>query len=594
METGDFKLVNVVDAQLDDITSEITLPIHSGPAENTFQQFTSNSRGTNQLLFNVQVPSLSTAFSRKLLIQSEITIEVEFGDNIIAGEVYFNYGESDSLQAFPLNSLITTSQGNLNNCAVTVNANQIMAALLRMYKPDELEKYNSLSPSLTDSFYLNYPDAIGTNNNPMGSYSVGSYNNKYIPRGAFPIVITDVATGAVINQTKLTAQAPAAGSPAGTPPTYYKKIQITFKTTEPLLFLSPFLSGNSNNAASFLGINNMTITLNIGQPNKVFSSGTYVENAAGNKVPAIKNISVVKFTDPKLLLNFFTLPAQAFDKIQPKNICNYLQYAPFIFQSNAALAPDESTTISFNNVQLNQIPQKMVIVARKPLGEQRWTDTNSFCVIENISMNFNNKSGILSSATQSQLYNMSVKNGSQQNFYEFSGRGVSIGNNAGSIVPTSGSILVIDPALDLGLGPQYSNGSGGQYNVQFNLKIKNQWLPGDTDPAHAFTPEIVLICVNSGIFITKNGSSETQSGLYTQEMVLETKSKPSVMDSLSYNKLLGGAIENINSIGKHVKHLVSGSKNVIEDKIEDKIDDVDGGAFSGGSAKKGKLHRFAR
>jgi hypothetical protein len=53
---------------------------------------------------------------------------------------------------------------------------------------------------------------------------------------------------------------------------------------------------------------------------------------------------------------------------------------------------------------------------------------------------------------------MSVKNGLQMNFYEFSGEGVSNNSDGDpTIVPTIGSVLVIDPAIELSIAAEYSN-----------------------------------------------------------------------------------------------------------------------------------------
>ena len=41
----DYKLYNIVDSQLEDITSEISLPVSSGSTSNTYQQF--NAHGSS-------------------------------------------------------------------------------------------------------------------------------------------------------------------------------------------------------------------------------------------------------------------------------------------------------------------------------------------------------------------------------------------------------------------------------------------------------------------------------------------------------------------------------------------------------------------
>jgi hypothetical protein len=237
----------------------------------------------------------------------------------------------------------------------------------------------------------------------------------------------------------------------------------------------------------------------------------------------------------------------------------------------------------------------MIIFARKPIGKQTWTDSNSFYVISNISMNFNNRSGILSSASQQQLYNMSLRNGVNTNYYEYSGvactgvQGI-VGRTkletTTSLVPTTGSVLCINPSLDLGLGAAFSNMSGGQFNVQFDIMVANQTNLGPQDI------EICLLCVNSGLFITRNGTSEIQTGLLSQEMVLDAREKPSAMDTGTYTRLVGGATENLQTIHKHLKHLFK--KNVVNNQLPalENAGASCGGTMSAGASSRKRLNKF--
>lgn len=512
---SDFKLINIVDSQLEDITSELTLPVITGSSSNTFQTFNAQaSTGTTQIQFNVQIPSLATATSRHFLAQTDITLKVDISGGNTAGvwapgEQLFNYGMTNSLQAFPLNSLLTTVQSAINNAAVTVNTRDVMPGLLKMYNYEELAKYNSLTPSLVDSFYQNYTDGLQTNNNVIGNYAVGGFSKEYQPRGVFPVglyqINNDGSVGALI-PTGLQVYADA----NGTAP-YGGSFYVKFTTTEPLLFLSPYISGNSNNHASFLGINNLTITMNIGDASRSMSNASYAmthgDDTADPVVPSvscktIKNVSLYQYSNAKLLLNFLTIPPVLYSKIEPKNVVNYNQYTSYNYSTAQIIAPSTASipskaTLTFNNIQLNQIPSKFLIFAKKAISDTY--DSNSFMVINKASFNFANKSGILSSANRVQLYDISVKNGLQMNYYEFSGKGVSNSTNGVSeVVPTIGSILCIDPAIDLSIDAQYTNMSAGQYNMQFEIEVENQSF---TD---SITPTVYLVCVNSGLFITEN------------------------------------------------------------------------------------------
>ena len=218
-------------------------------------------------------------------------------------------------------------------------------------------------------------------------------------------------------------------------------------------------------------------------------------------------------------------------------------------------------------------------------------------LLKGASINFANRSGLLSTASQVDLYNMSVRNGLQMNFYEFSGGGVS--NNAdgdSEIVPTIGSVLCIDPAIDLSIDSEYSNMSKGQFNMNFSINVYNQ-------TKEAISPTLYMICVNSGIFITDDGTSRFDIGLLSMDQVLETKNQVAVLDKHSYeNDVVGGSIENLGSIHKHMKlnfhkasvkeaHLDHGPGEFVPGH---EAGGMSAGAMSSGSMPRRRIHKFAK
>jgi hypothetical protein len=225
-----------------------------------------------------------------------------------------------------------------------------------------------------------------------------------------------------------------------------------------------------------------------------------------------------------------------------------MDYPRFISNTTQALpawdpalgAQPQIFKLTSNSIQLNQVPDKMIIVARLPMSQQNWSTTSSFLAIENIVCNFNNQSGILSSATQVDLWKMSMRNGSSQNFNEFFGEAsVNNGQGTGTYVPTTGAMLVINPTIDFGLPNYLSAGSQGNFNFQFNLSVYNQF-------PYAVTPELVLICCNSGIMVTSQGVSNLYTGMLTKELVLKTNESTEVdpISTIEYQRLVGGKVCN--------------------------------------------------
>ena len=587
----DYKLCNIVDSQLEDITSELALPVVSGSTSITYQQFNAQGGTSNtSMQFQIQVPSMATAVNRHVLAQTDIDLQIDLAGGTTPGywdanEVLFAYGKTNSLQSFPLNALITTIQAQINNSNVTVSTRDVMSALLKMYNYEELARYNSLTPSLIDSFYQNYEDGVGSNNNVLANYSVGTFSKEFQPRGCFPVKLYQMDG---VTPVGLTIKADASGNAP------FASFIMRFTTNEPLLFLSPFISGLSKNHASFLGLNTLNITLNLGDATRVMSNAAFGTHATAT-TKTISNVTFMKANNSRLLLNFLDIPPQLMAKVEPKNVVNYNQYMSYNYSTSQAIPANGRATLTFNNVQLGSIPSKILIFAKKP--NMTTYDSNFFLSITGATFNFANRSGVLASASQVDLYNMSVRNGLQMNFYEFSGEGVSNDSSGDpDIVPTIGSILVVDPAIDLSIASEYSNMSKGQFNMQFSINVYNQTNEN-------ITPTMYMICVNSGVFITERGTSRFDVGLLDKEQVLKTKEQEAVLDKHSYeNTVVGGSIENLGCIHKHLKlnfHKATAKEDHLDNAPGEYVPGNEAGAMSAGAMASGsmpkrRLHKFAK
>lgn len=333
---SDYKLVNLVDAGLEDIANELTLPVICATSSNTFQTFSALTVSKTQIQYNIQIPSLSTSFKRNVLQQARPKLKLNFNGGTTVGywepdEKLFAYGTSHALQAFPLNSAFSTVQSQINNSNITLASSEMLSALLKLCNYEELAKSNSLCPSLVDSFYYNYSDGVGSNSNVLGNYANSTYSKEYQPRGVFPVKLTDANGNPVPYSFKADAH--------GTSP--YAYIYLEFLTTEPILFLSPFSSGISGNQANFLGINglNMTFTMNAQAGEYMMSNASYALDSQGNSGKTIGSVELVSFTDCQMLFNFQTIPPQLYDKILPKNVLNFNQYTSYPTAYNSAIAP---------------------------------------------------------------------------------------------------------------------------------------------------------------------------------------------------------------------------------------------------------------
>ena len=573
-----FKTVLVRDSVIGDITDDIDYAVKSGASQATYQQFPTTSASNSALIFNIQVPSENVIIGRDVLINTGLTATLTL-TGVPLGETAWDYGATDSFQAMPLNSLFSTATAQINNTTVSINTQDVLPSLMRMNNSRELYRYNSMTPVLPDQAYGLYGDAVGANNNPLADYSIASYDVDQVPRGAFPVSYTVVHTKA------------AGGTDAllvSTDPLDTWTIVVSAVISEPIV-LSPFIFGDPCfNQQGFLGINNMTFTFNIDATCKrLWSSAnpyiTKVElgslanpNGFNYQAGAVGGaLFQTAPASPQMLFKF--LSSQPSDLIATKNIVPYMDFPRYLTSSaNAsAIAAGNSSTLTSSNVQINQIPDLFIINIRKPMATQDANDANAFFKINNISINLNNQSGLLSSATAYDLWRMSVRNGSTQSWAEFSGQ-ASVG---GVSKATTGSLLILSPAYDLSLPDYITCGSLGNYNFQFTVGVTNQL--GET-----ITPEMVTICANSGIFTTQQGVSSIYTGILTKEMVLDAKSKQqaSAVKSAEVSRKVGGSFWNLGNLGKIAKK-VEGAVKIGKD-VKD-VYDAAKGLYKGGAASGG-------
>ena len=120
------------------------------------------------MIWNVVVPSLETIIDRRVFMQATLTLKIT-GNTLAAdgtkgvgkdGKGWLvNYGITDSLAPFPLNSIINTMQIQINNKNISMQVAEILPMLLRLYGPETLAKYDSLTPTTLDQL-SDYADAV--------------------------------------------------------------------------------------------------------------------------------------------------------------------------------------------------------------------------------------------------------------------------------------------------------------------------------------------------------------------------------------------------------------------------------------------------
>ena len=570
----DIKKVLVKDDRLN-VTDQISYAVNKGGQNMTSATFQAISQSNSSHTYNVQVPSEMTILDRVVLWQStvQIKLNVPLTAGRPAGTLPIQYGLTDALAPFPLHSLLSVMTATINNNSVSINMIDVLPALLRFIDKRELQRMNGMTPVQFDT-YQNYQDGIGANNNALGGWSLTA-DNDLSPRGSWVLDSVSSQSGSVV-------------APLATDTDIY----ITFTVTEPLL-LSPFIWGcpKSNNAGIY-GLQNLNFVFTMNSGSRVWRSSNVWGQTA----------SIVSFTNSRLIFNFLT--PHPSDLMESRNVVPFYELPRYITGNLPIFNPQQTQVVRTSNIQLNQIPDKLIIFVRKALSSQTLNVADSFFAIQNISLSFNNSSGILASASTNDLFRYSVEAGSNQSWLEFSGYASKYNSatGTGTKLPTSGSVLILEFGKDIQLVEDfYASSSLGNFNLQMNLTVTNQSsLPISNS-------EIVVITMNSGIFVCNRGTCATYTGILTKSDVMDASSQEAYSKSDIKRMVGGGLLDTLKSVAGKVIPKLPGLARVglslVDNPYAQKGADVlgalgagrSGGGYSGGGSSGGRQrleHRF--
>lgn len=503
-------------------TDNINYAVYKSGSSITHQTFRATSATPSSHVYTIFCPSVNTLISSELIWESTITFTIAgiVPDN---GDVLVKLGQTDALAPFPLSSLVQTMSCQINNTSVSNNFVDTLPLMLRAMPKEDLLHYASMTPTYLDNCLEYSPVSVplqsagvadilaslnsATTNNPLSSFGFADDEGR-TPRGSFQIQsISGNTPTTAVNQAR--------------------SVVIVVKIAEPIL-LSPFTT--LTNKKAMYGITNLNFTMNLDSACK----------RAYRKVDAVAmGVSVsASFTNSQIVCEFITPSA---DTILPQiNCVSYTDLPRFLTTFTSSIPPSPITTagggqsfspvstqISSNSIQLNQIPTRLFIAVKKLQSNLSYQDPDSFLAISGVSINWNNTSGLLASADQTALYNMSREAGYNDTFTQWSGLGVKAQTfYAPTIVAgtsytglnqfnTDGSVLILEMGRHVPLPEAYyAPSSIGQFNLQFNLTCANY-------TENAVDVEVILMVQNDGVFVNNNGNSSVYTGVLSKQMVLD-------------------------------------------------------------------------
>jgi hypothetical protein len=526
----DIQKMRVVDERV--LQDSPKFAVQTGPLSSTVVPFNAISASSSQATFNVISPSTQVYMDRALDLRATYLLRVDTtvgAGGVAAGAPVFQHGADWSLCAFPIQSAVSTLTATINNVSVNINQSDVLNAILRL-ADSKKARASRTAPTMLDS-YASYADSALAVNNALGGFN-NACDAGQVPNGAWVVQYTDangvllapsVASGLGYNM-DANAQpiAPAGGLLAGAPLTFY----IRFTATEKLV-LSPFIfSSCHENEVGLFGLSTLQIVLN-------FGASQVARIVRLNPAGSISALTAVAFNatassgpvqDARINALFCTPPLST--PLPSTNIINFYDTPRYssvttLPASFGAFAPNASaplsTQITSQTITLNAVPDLIVVWAKLAdyangayAGCPEW-----YFPISNITLNFDNYSGLMSTYTKEQLYELSKRNSLDMSWEEWSGQAM-VSQAGTRRVGTVGGPLVIKPGVDFGLATGLAPSVVGQFVLNMNVTIENP-----TQYNCSSKPAILYIMtINSGFLSSVNGSSSLIRGVLSEADVM--------------------------------------------------------------------------
>lgn len=512
-----------------DFRHEVVQAVEIGPSNSAYQSFPANNeQSTSSAIFSIKPPGVNSGLGRYIRLH-------------VAGSAVFTFAaaptatELISFRQWPLNSIIATTTANINNSSITLsNVADIVPVVNRVANSfKNMNTYQSGTATAPDAL-TRYNDAADTLMSPFAA--------------ATSVPLGDVNQSRVVSIINKVYNAGA------------RTITITFDIIEPIL--NPLFQADTENVVSLVGVNQLNLNIVYTNIWRMFSVNV---GAVGR---ALTDVAVA-FTTQEIYVNFVTSPDMLF-----KQIPAYYSVPNIRLDQAAtttAIAFGAETTGNSSTIQLDKVPRYLVVwvtpsskMTQAPVGGTAATDFTAFGTgacgatdlllpITNVSINCYNQTGLMSSASQHQLYTMSCAAGlTNTTFSQFRSEPIITASNAASLneqtTPRFNAAPVIIPfsnlSLPLGLAPDSDQGTTLSLRVKF--VYQGGARAGDTgNPAPLPGYVINVMTIVDGILELDNGSSVYMYGGLSREQVMNateaSRDQVLTIDAIRSQSMIMGA-----------------------------------------------------
>lgn len=514
-------LNKLVDVRVDSSQSlSVTHDALMGGANVVRQGFKPTVATTSNMDFVIQTPGLGQFVSRRIDIVGELPFEFTVYNNGTGSETQYLIAGSDvGLEAFPMNSLITSATVQISTSSFTTQQQAIMPLLKRLLRKSEKQE-KMVAPSSLGQTSIIYPRNVtpyiqgvlaGTQGRQEDSYGNASQTGRIEFRS-----INVNGTGGFVAPSGLITVPVATAGPPIVPS--FVIVRGVIKINEPLL-CQPFKMDDE--VVAFINTNLITVRLNLSDLGAVLarvlrfpiaanaSSGRPGKQYTGLKFDTSNPAALENF---KLVCTFISPPASA--RVPASTIYDTVNYnpVPTTLTLPAALPYLAEVEVQSTTITLNTAPDLIAIYFvptllanssdGRPVTAMYGAGSvfpgtglsleDSLVRITKLNMSWNNNPSLFATFDAEELYRRTTDNGLVYPFMEGELNCATAAVTAGGVdglnsyfpwtveafrnsyrTPGIGYPLLLALNKDIPVEPNVAAGTAGVYTVKVSVTLQN-------------------------------------------------------------------------------------------------------------------------
>jgi hypothetical protein len=234
-----------------------------------------------------------------------------------------------------------------------------------------------------------------------------------------------------------------------------------------------------------------------------------------------------------------------------------MEFPRYVFSNAQTISAKSAlTAVPFQTVTLSSIPDYLILMA-KPTTYAK-TDADYYLPITQVSINWDNNSGILSSVNPQNLYSISARNGVNMSYNQWIG---SANNSTANTVALSGGFVILKLGVDIPLATGQAPALNGNYTFSANVTVNNQTA------TNVVGFNLWLVAVNSGFFQSQKGSSLIIKSPVTSKEVLDAPLAGYVTRKETQRLVGGGFFDTLSNAFNQVKDFVTQNSGAIKSVV---------------------------